>query len=128
MKKISIATCVLLVCILILGCAGSGKKRASNATSGKMSARYWDGKKFDILISHWGEPTLYKDINGVQTAEFHAGTDCLATFVLDENGIILSHSFVGACSFDMYNRLRDIHPAGSESATPAETDDGTMAP
>ena len=76
---------------------------------GNAAATYWDGKKYDILESHWGAPTeMQKNENGTSTAIFRAGGDCVATFNMDAQGIIMDHNIVGGCHYDAYNRLQNV--------------------
>ena len=76
---------------------------------GNAAATYGDGKKYDILESHWGAPTeMQKNENGTSTAIFRAGGDCVATFNMDAQGIIMDHNIVGGCHYDAYNRLQNI--------------------
>lgn len=95
-KIIMISTAIGIVSI-VSGCMGNA------------AATYWDGKKYDILESHWGAPTeMQKNENGTSTAIFRAGGDCVATFNMDALGIITNHNIVGDCHYDAYNRLQNV--------------------
>lgn len=100
MKKIAFVISAAAAVVLMQGCAASGIS----------AARYWDGHKFLMLEDHWGEPTERQEAeDGSYRAIFRAGEDCTATFYVNQAGIITSHNFVGqSCSFDAYNRLKNI--------------------
>ena len=98
LRKVLIATMSVGILLLATGCMG------------KAAAHYWDGKKYTILESHWGEATeVTQNDDGTTTAVFRAGDDCTATFNVDAQGVIMTHEIVGGdCHYDAYNRLLNI--------------------
>ena len=90
---------VLVASLCVCGCS-----------MGKMAANNWDGKQYSLLEGHWGAATeKQQGENGAFNAIFRAGSDCTATFNVNPDGIIVSHQIVGgSCSFDAYNRLKNV--------------------
>ena len=100
MKKLIVT--VIGVGSLMLGAGCSG-------TMGKAAATYWDGKPYGFLEGHWGAPTENtQNEDGSSVAIYRAESDCVATFNVDAQGVITSHSIVGDCKYDAYNRLQNV--------------------